>query len=210
MKHQVPFPALYDIAKAKQHRKPRKTATNTIVCLIFCNHFSGRNVWPMVITKVVQQDLMLQLPKTIPCSLSLFSPPNCCLSLSSALDFSLPVPVITWIYLLPSISFFPPPPPFLVKWSFFLLPRKFIFPCYLITLCNSMPNTLSFFHWLCVPRKTKWLVLALTYCTLPGMKNATVLVLRKIPLISGLCAHTAGKPTFLRERHLTPTSLQPS
>lgn len=57
MKHQVPFPALYEFAKTKQHRKPRKTATNTIVCLTFCNYFSGRNIWPMVRTKVVQQNL---------------------------------------------------------------------------------------------------------------------------------------------------------
>lgn len=150
---------------------------------------------------------MLQLPKTIPCSLSLFSPPNCCHFLPSLLDFLLPVPLMTWIYLLPSIFFFPPPPPFPVKWFFFLPPRKFIFPCYLIILCNSMPNTLSVSHWRYVPKKTKWSVLALTYCTLPGMKNTTVLVLRKIPPISGLCAHKAGKPTFLREQHLTPTSL---
>lgn len=48
---------------------------------------------------------MLQLPKISPCSLNLFSLPNCCHSLPSVLDFSLPVTLKTWIYLLPSIFF---------------------------------------------------------------------------------------------------------
>lgn len=80
-------------------------------------------------------------------------------------------------------------------------------PCYLIILCNSVPNSLSFSHWGCVLKKTKWSVLVLTYCRLPGIENAIVLALRKIPLNSGLCAHEVGKQTSLQEWHLTPTSL---
>lgn len=70
-----------------------------------------------------------------------------------------------------------------------------------------MPNSLSFSNWGYVLKKTKWSVLVLTYCRLPGIENATVLVLGKIPPNSGLGAHRAGKQTYLRERHLTPTSL---
>lgn len=70
-----------------------------------------------------------------------------------------------------------------------------------------MPNSLSFSHWSYVLKKTKWSVLILTYCRLPGIENATVLALRKIPPNSGLCAQQAGKKTYLREQHLTPTSL---
>lgn len=151
---------------------------------------------------------MLQLPKTSPCSLNLFSPPNCCHSLPSVLDFSLPVLLITWIYLLPSIFFlFSSSPTIPSKVIFFSSSKKIHIPIYLIILCDSMPNTLSFSHWCYVPKETKWSVLALTYCTFPGMKNATALLLRKITPIPGLCAHKAGKPTFLREQHLTSTSL---
>lgn len=93
------------------------------------------------------------------------------------------------------------------KKIFSLPPRKFILPCYLIILCNSMPNPLSFSQWNYVLKKTKRSVLVLTYCRLSGNENATVLVLRKIPLNSGLCACKAEKQTSHGEHHLTPASL---
>lgn len=104
-----------------------------------------------------------------------------------------------------NLFFFSPTAP--RKMIFFLPPRKFILPSYLIILCNSMPNLLSFSHWGYVLKKTKWSVLIPTYCRLPGIENTTVLALRKIPPNSGLRAHKEGKHTYLRKQHLTPSLL---
>lgn len=204
----MPFPALYELAKTKQHRKPRKTATNTIVCLTFWNYFSGRNVWSMVIAKEVQQNLTCSSCPRLALALSAYFPHQTAVtSFQVYWTFSSSPP--NHLNLSPPFNLFffssPTIPSQIIFFPSFL--SENLYPIYLIILCNSMPNTLSFSHWLYVLEKTKWSVLALTNCTFHGMKNATVLVLRKMPPISGLCAHKAGKPTFLREQHLTPTSL---
>lgn len=196
------------LGKTNQRRKPRKIATNTTVCPKFWNYFAGRKLRSMVTVEGGQQDLpCYNSPRWLSALSAYFPHQTDPLSLPSEHTGPVSPSPHSNLNLSPSsnLFFFSPTAP--SKMIFFLPPRKFILPCYLIILCNSMPNSLSFSHWGYVLKKTKWSVLILTYCRLPGIENTTALVLRKIPPNSGLCAHKAGKQTSLGEQHLTPTSL---
>ena len=196
------------LGKTNQHRKPRRIATNTTVCLRFWNYFASRKLWPTVTEEGGQQDLpCFSSPRWFHALSAYFLHQTDPLSLPSEHTGPVSPSPCSNLNLSPpsNLFFFSPTAP--SKMIFLLPPRKFILPCYLIILCNSMPNSLSFSHWGYVLKKIKWSVLVLTYCRLPGIENTTVLVLRKISLNSGLRAHKAGKQTYLEEQHLTPASL---
>lgn len=196
------------LGKTNQHRKPGETATNTTMCLKFWNYFASRKWRSMLTAEGGQQDLpCFSSPRWFPALSSYFPHQTDLLPFPSEHTGPVsPRPCSNLNLSLPSnLFFFSPTAP--SKMIFFLPPRKFILPCYLIILCNSMPNSLSFSHWGYVLKKTKWSVLVLTYCRLPGIENTTVFALRKIPPNSGLCAHKAGKQTSPEEQHLTPTPL---